>query len=101
MEYPIRYEILAYDVDGECPLGHKHLRDVYIIQSMGTQTHKSVDELLEMAAGGDEFLIESQDNDGMVFMVTCEPCACGNGYQLNPWMESLERPHWQRKHKKW
>jgi hypothetical protein len=99
-ECAIPYEIPAYDVDWECPLGHMHLRDVYLIKTLGTQTHKSVDELLEMAAGGDEFWIESRDDVGIALKVTCELCACRTGYQLNPWVESLKRPQWQRKHKK-
>jgi hypothetical protein len=78
------YTVLSVDVLPPCERGNRHVAKASLMVDGGAAGTPRIAELLAMAAAGDTFVVGGGSRPGSEIPAAFVPCACGNGYLLDP-----------------
>lgn len=78
------YTVLSVDVVPPCERGNRHVAKASLMAEGGAAGVPRIVELLAMAARGNTFAVARGGPRGTETPAAFVPCACGDGYLLEP-----------------
>jgi len=78
------YTVLSVDVLPPCLAGNRHVAKASLMVEGGAAGTQRIAGLLAMASAGDRFVVGTGGRPGSEAPAAFVPCACGNGYLLDP-----------------
>lgn len=80
----VAYAVLSVDVLPPCERGNRHVAKASLMAEGGAAGVPRIVELLAMAAHGDTFVVAGGGPSGTATPAAFAPCACGDGFLLDP-----------------